>query len=275
MLQHYRPISALSRLSKHSSQLRSSSCMLADSQHSRCTWLGLPPPEGAPASGHVPHPTCLMSGPLSDLKSHPQKRPCSRPRFSSHMPDGRDTLTEPYWNIVIILTHGPASCAGGGVALLYASRGLEGLKEKLTNFDQQVGVQIVQNALKVPLKTIADNAGKCPPGPTSRFQGLGFRVDPRNGGPMGQACAEAACPASCPIQLLRQHLQCSPGGSMFCKHAAQCLHARAEACARLGMLGVEPRFACCAPAGVHRPRQLGQLPCRVQCSWAMITAFSI
>ena len=50
-------------------------------------------------------------------------------------------------------------CAGGGVALLYASRGLDSLKEKLTNFDQQVGVQIVQNALKVPLKTIADNAG--------------------------------------------------------------------------------------------------------------------
>lgn len=46
------------------------------------------------------------------------------------------------------------------MALLYASRGLDGLKEKLTNFDQQVGVQIVQSALKVPLKTIADNAGK-------------------------------------------------------------------------------------------------------------------
>ena len=51
-------------------------------------------------------------------------------------------------------------CSGGGVALLYASRGLDSMKEKLTNFDQQVGVQIVQNALKVPLKTIADNAGK-------------------------------------------------------------------------------------------------------------------
>ena len=52
--------------------------------------------------------------------------------------------------------------SGGGVALLYASRGLDSMKEKLTNFDQQVGVQIVQNALKVPLKTIADNAGKHP-----------------------------------------------------------------------------------------------------------------
>ena len=49
--------------------------------------------------------------------------------------------------------------AGGGVALLYASRGLEATKETLANFDQQIGVQIVQNALRVPLKTIADNAG--------------------------------------------------------------------------------------------------------------------
>ncbi|KAK9864700.1 hypothetical protein WJX84_004474 [Apatococcus fuscideae] len=48
---------------------------------------------------------------------------------------------------------------GGGVALLYASKELESTKETLTNFDQQIGVQIVQNALKVPLKTIADNAG--------------------------------------------------------------------------------------------------------------------
>ena len=48
---------------------------------------------------------------------------------------------------------------GGGVALLYASRTLEGVREKLDNFDQQIGVQIVQTAVKVPLKTIADNAG--------------------------------------------------------------------------------------------------------------------
>lgn len=48
---------------------------------------------------------------------------------------------------------------GGGVALLYASQGLEAVKEKLTNFDQQVGVTIVQQALKTPLKTIANNAG--------------------------------------------------------------------------------------------------------------------
>lgn len=49
---------------------------------------------------------------------------------------------------------------GGGVSLLYASKALDAAKEKLTNFDQQVGVTIVQHALKTPLKTIANNAGK-------------------------------------------------------------------------------------------------------------------
>lgn len=48
---------------------------------------------------------------------------------------------------------------GGGVALLYASKSLDAVKEKLDNFDQTVGVQILQTALRVPLKTIADNAG--------------------------------------------------------------------------------------------------------------------
>jgi len=49
---------------------------------------------------------------------------------------------------------------GGGTALLYASRGLDAVREGLKgNFDQQVGVQIVQRALARPLKTIADNAG--------------------------------------------------------------------------------------------------------------------
>lgn len=36
---------------------------------------------------------------------------------------------------------------GGGVALLYASRELDKLPTE--NFDQRIGVQIVQNALKV------------------------------------------------------------------------------------------------------------------------------
>ena len=48
---------------------------------------------------------------------------------------------------------------GGGTALLYASTGLDAVKDSLAVFDQQVGVQIVQRALKVPLATIAQNAG--------------------------------------------------------------------------------------------------------------------
>jgi len=47
--------------------------------------------------------------------------------------------------------------AGGGTALLYASKVLPTLAPG--NFDQSVGVQIIQNALKVPCRTIAMNAG--------------------------------------------------------------------------------------------------------------------
>ncbi|KAJ6826849.1 chaperonin CPN60-2, mitochondrial [Iris pallida] len=46
---------------------------------------------------------------------------------------------------------------GGGVALLYASRELD--KLQTANFDQKIGVQIIQNALKTPVHTIASNAG--------------------------------------------------------------------------------------------------------------------
>ncbi|KAG2321384.1 hypothetical protein Bca52824_014597 [Brassica carinata] len=46
---------------------------------------------------------------------------------------------------------------GGGVALLYAARELE--KLPTANFDQKIGVQIIQNALKTPVHTIASNAG--------------------------------------------------------------------------------------------------------------------
>ena len=46
---------------------------------------------------------------------------------------------------------------GGGTALLYATKGLEDLEGE--NFDQKVGIQIIQNALKVPTHTIASNAG--------------------------------------------------------------------------------------------------------------------
>uniref|UniRef100_A0ACD5WFQ1 Uncharacterized protein n=1 Tax=Avena sativa TaxID=4498 RepID=A0ACD5WFQ1_AVESA len=46
---------------------------------------------------------------------------------------------------------------GGGVALLYASKDLH--KLETANFDQKIGVQIIQNALKTPVHTIATNAG--------------------------------------------------------------------------------------------------------------------
>ncbi|EFJ52217.1 hypothetical protein VOLCADRAFT_79395 [Volvox carteri f. nagariensis] len=48
---------------------------------------------------------------------------------------------------------------GGGAALLHASKALDDVKSKLDNFDQKIGVQIIQNALRVPMKTIASNAG--------------------------------------------------------------------------------------------------------------------
>ena len=47
--------------------------------------------------------------------------------------------------------------AGGGVALLYATRALKGLKTD--NHDQQVGIDIVRRALESPARQIAANAG--------------------------------------------------------------------------------------------------------------------
>jgi len=47
--------------------------------------------------------------------------------------------------------------AGGGTALLYATRILEKLKPE--NADQAVGVQIVRRALEAPVRQIAENAG--------------------------------------------------------------------------------------------------------------------
>ena len=46
---------------------------------------------------------------------------------------------------------------GGGAALLYASKVLKDVKGE--NFDQNVGIEIVQRAIQVPCKTIAQNAG--------------------------------------------------------------------------------------------------------------------
>ena len=47
--------------------------------------------------------------------------------------------------------------AGGGVALLYATRALD--KLKVPNNDQQVGINIVRKALEAPLRQIAENTG--------------------------------------------------------------------------------------------------------------------
>nr|CAB3460854.1 unnamed protein product [Digitaria exilis] len=46
---------------------------------------------------------------------------------------------------------------GGGVALLYATKELD--KISTTNEDEKIGVQIIKNALRAPLMTIAANAG--------------------------------------------------------------------------------------------------------------------
>jgi chaperonin GroEL len=47
--------------------------------------------------------------------------------------------------------------AGGGVALLYGVRALEGLKG--SNDDQRVGIDIVRKALQTPTRQIVENAG--------------------------------------------------------------------------------------------------------------------
>jgi chaperonin GroEL len=47
--------------------------------------------------------------------------------------------------------------AGGGAALLYATRVLDG--KKGANHDQQVGIDIVRRALQAPVRQIAENAG--------------------------------------------------------------------------------------------------------------------
>ena len=47
--------------------------------------------------------------------------------------------------------------AGGGAALLYATNAINGLHTE--NRDQKVGVDIVRNALKAPMRQIAENAG--------------------------------------------------------------------------------------------------------------------
>jgi len=47
--------------------------------------------------------------------------------------------------------------AGGGAALLYATRVLE--NKRGANHDQQVGIDIVRRALQAPVRQIAENSG--------------------------------------------------------------------------------------------------------------------
>jgi chaperonin GroEL len=47
--------------------------------------------------------------------------------------------------------------AGGGVALLYATKALEKLKG--ANDDQKVGIDIVRRALQTPIRQIVENSG--------------------------------------------------------------------------------------------------------------------
>ena len=47
--------------------------------------------------------------------------------------------------------------AGGGVALLYATKALTNLKWQ--NDDQKVGIDIVRRAIQSPVRQIAENAG--------------------------------------------------------------------------------------------------------------------
>lgn len=46
----------------------------------------------------------------------------------------------------------PGIVPGGGTALLWASKQLVDLKKSLTNMDQRIGVEIVEKALKAPVK---------------------------------------------------------------------------------------------------------------------------
>ena len=50
--------------------------------------------------------------------------------------------------------------AGGGSALLFASKALHQLVLETSNSDQKAGIQLVQRALQAPIRQIAENAGK-------------------------------------------------------------------------------------------------------------------
>lgn len=49
--------------------------------------------------------------------------------------------------------------AGGGAALLHASRALDSLREGMDSLDQRVGVDIIKRAVQMPARRILQNAG--------------------------------------------------------------------------------------------------------------------
>jgi hypothetical protein len=49
--------------------------------------------------------------------------------------------------------------AGGGAALLHASRTLDKVRESMMTLDERVGVEIIMRAVQMPAKTICKNAG--------------------------------------------------------------------------------------------------------------------
>ena len=50
---------------------------------------------------------------------------------------------------------------GGGAALLYASKALDALKSKAANFDQKIGVDIIEKAIRVPCATSRASTPTC------------------------------------------------------------------------------------------------------------------
>lgn len=48
---------------------------------------------------------------------------------------------------------------GGGVALLWASKQLQEVKDKCLNLDQKIGVELIEKACRAPIRAIANNAG--------------------------------------------------------------------------------------------------------------------
>lgn len=81
-------------------------------------------------------------------------------------------LTPPPWQLSSACASPPGIVPGGGTALLWASKQLVDLKKSLTNMDQRIGVEIVEKALKAPVKVSRTQA----PPPTMAGQDTERRV---------------------------------------------------------------------------------------------------